>query len=92
MIPENPSPREYSYGPYEGFETRSQRRLQDDLGIDEAAAEAILHLRRQVIELQSHLRQLEAELNAQYASQHVRLARYQEVFYEAVWTELEIRE
>ena len=92
MIPKNPSPRDYSYGPYEDFETRSQRRLQNDLGIDEAAAEAILHLRRQVIELQSHLRQLEAELNSQYASQHVRLARYQEVYYEAVWTELEIRE
>ena len=92
MNPENPSPRKYSYGPYEGFETRSQRRVQDDLGIEEAAAEAILHLRRQVIELQSHLRQLEAELSAQYAGQHVRLARYQEVYYEAVWTELEIRE
>ena len=89
---DNTSPKKYWYSPYEGYESRSQRRLQDDLGIDEAAAEAILHLRRQVIELQSHLRQLEAELSAQYASQHVRLARYQGVYYEAVWTELEIRE
>ncbi|HEY5574748.1 MAG TPA: hypothetical protein VIK64_17125 [Anaerolineales bacterium] len=30
------------YGPPEGFESRSQRRLQDDLGVDEAATEAIL--------------------------------------------------
>ena len=83
MIPENPSSKRYWYGPYEGYESRSQRRLQDDLGVDEAAAEAILRLRSQVIELQSHIRRLEAELTAQYASQHMRLARYREVYYEA---------
>ena len=92
MSSENPSPKRYFYGPYEGYESRSQRRLQNDLGVDEAAAEAILHLRRQVIELQSHLRQLEAELSAQRASQQMRLARYQEVYYEATWVELEFRE
>ena len=92
MIPENPSQKRYSYSPHEGYETRSQRRLQSDLGIDEAAAEAILHLRRQVIELQSHLRQLEAELAAQVASQQLRLARYREIYYEATWIELEFQE
>jgi hypothetical protein len=92
MIPENTSPKRYWYGPYEGSETRSQRRLQDDLGVDEAAAEVILHLRRQVIELQSHIRRLEAELSTQYASQHMRLARYREVYYEAAWIELEFQE
>ncbi|MBE0698971.1 MAG: hypothetical protein IH586_18795 [Anaerolineaceae bacterium] len=51
----------------EGYEKRSQRRLQTDLVVDVAAAEAILHLRSQVIELQSHLRQLESELIAEYA-------------------------
>ena len=61
MIPENTSSKRYWYGPYEGYEMRSQRRLQDDLGVDEAAVEAILRLRRQVIELQSHIRRLEAE-------------------------------
>ncbi len=66
--------------------------MQDDLGIDEAAAEAILHLRSQVIELQSHLRQLEAELAAQNASQHMRLVRYREVYFEATWIEMEIQE
>ena len=92
MIPENPSPKRYSYVPHAGYESRSQRRLQNDLGVDEAAAEAILHLRSQVVELQSHLRQLEAELSAQRASQQMRLARYQEVYYEATWVELEFHE
>ncbi len=89
MFPEKPSPKRYWYGPYEGYESRSQRRLLDDLGVDEASAEAILRLRRQVIELQSHIRWLEAELTAQYESQHMRLARYREVYYEATWIELE---
>ena len=92
MSSENPSPKRYFYGPYEGYESRSQRRLQNDLGVDEAAAEAILHLRKQVIELQSHLRQLEAELTAQHASQQVRLARFRETYYEATWIELEFQE
>ena len=89
MIPENPPPPKYWYGLYEGYESRSQRRLQEDLGVDEAAAEAILHLRRQVVELQSHVRQLEAELSAHYDSQQLRLTRYRETYYEATWIELE---
>jgi hypothetical protein len=44
------------------------------------------------IELQSHIRQLEAELTAQDASQQIRLARYREVYYEAAWIELEFQE
>jgi hypothetical protein len=89
MIPENTSPKRYWYGPYEGYESRSQRRLQDDLGVDEAAAEAILSLRSQVIELQSHIRRLEAELSAQHANQQLRLTRYREVYFEATWIEME---
>jgi hypothetical protein len=92
MIPENPSPKKYWYGTYEGYELRCQRRLRKDLGVDEVAAEAILHLRRQVVELQSHIRQLEAELIAQQTSQQLRLTRYREVYYEATWMELEIKE
>ena len=92
MISENTSRKSYWYGPYEGYESRCQRRLQDDLGVDEAAAETILRLRSQVIELQSHIRQLEAELTTQVASQQLRLARYREVYYEATWVELEIQE
>ncbi len=87
---ENTSKKRYWYKPYEGYEMRSQRRLQNDLGVDEAAAETILHLRDQVIELQSHIRQLEAELTTQVASQHLRLALYQEVYYEATWIELDL--
>jgi hypothetical protein len=92
MIPENPSSTRYRYGLYEGFETRSQHRLRDDLGLDESAAEAILRLRNQVIELQSQVRQMETELRLQAAGQQIRLAPYREVYYEAVWIELEILE
>ena len=92
MIPENPSTKRYRYGLYEGFETRSQRRLRDDLGLDESTAEAILRLRSQVIELQSQVRQMEAELRLQAASQQIRLAPFREVYYEATWIELEILE
>ena len=92
MIPENPPPKKYWYGPYQGYESRSQRRLKNDLGVDEAATDAILHLRRQVVELQSHIRQLEAELTAHVDSQQMRLARYREVYYEATWIEVEIQE
>jgi hypothetical protein len=92
MIPENPPPKKYWFGPYEGYESRSQQRLKNDLGVDAAAAETILHLRSQVIELQSRVRQLEAELTAQVASQHLRLVRYREIYFEAAWIELEIQE
>ncbi len=92
MNPENHSQERYWYGPYEGYESRCQRRLQEDLGVDEAAAETILRLRTQVLELQARNRLLEAELSAQVASQQLRLARYREVYYEATWIELEIQE
>jgi hypothetical protein len=92
MASENTSPKRYWYGPSEGYESRSQRRLKQDLGVDEAAAEAILRLRNQVIELQAQVRRLEAELTAQYASQQSRLAHYREVYYEATWIELEFQE
>jgi hypothetical protein len=88
MIPENPSPKRYWFGPYEGYESRSRRRLLDDLGVDTTTAEAILRLRGQVIELQAHIRRLETELNAQYDSQHMRLAPYREIYFEATWIEL----
>ena len=92
MTPENPSAKQVRFGRSEGYESRSQRRLRDDLVINEAAAETILHMRRQVIELQSHIRQLEAELSAQYAGQHIRLTHYREDYYEATWIEVEFQE
>ena len=78
MTPENTSRKRYWYGQYEGYELRSQHRLQKDLGIDEAAAETILHLRSQVMELQDQIRALEVELGAQHASQQIRLAPYRD--------------
>jgi hypothetical protein len=92
MSPANPPLKRYSYAPYEGYESRSQRRLHDDLGADKAAAEAILHLRRQVIELQSQLRQMQAELNTLRACHEMRLASTREVFYEATWIELDFQD
>lgn len=56
------------------------------------AAETILRLRNHVLESQSRIRLLEAELTVQTASQQLRLARYQEVYYKAAWIELEIQE
>ncbi|MGB8212546.1 MAG: hypothetical protein WCE68_03200 [Anaerolineales bacterium] len=91
MTPKKKSQNRYKYAPSEGYESRSQRRLQNDLGIDEGAAEAILHLRSQVVELQTIIRQLETELADQNASQHMRLARYREDYYEATWIETEIQ-
>lgn len=92
MDHENSSPISYWYGLSEGYEVRCQRRLQNDLDVDEVGAEVILHLRSQVIELQSHIRQLEAELAEKGASQHLHLAHYRDVFFEATWIELEIQE
>ena len=89
MIPGNPPSKKYWYGTYEGYELRCERRLQNDLGVDGAAAEAILHLRHQVVELQAHIRQLEAELAVQNDSQQSRLARYRKVYFEATWIELD---
>jgi hypothetical protein len=90
MIPEKPSSKKYWFGTYEGYESRSQRRLQKDLGVDEAAAETILYLRSQVVGLQSHIHQLEAELTAHYDSQQLRFSHYRKVYYEATWIELEM--
>jgi hypothetical protein len=92
MIPENTNEKKYWYRRYEGYESRIQRRLKNDLGIDEAAADTILHLRNQIIELQSRLRQLEAELASQHENQNVRLVHSREVYYEAVWVELDLQE
>jgi hypothetical protein len=92
MMPEDSTRTIYWYGPYEGSAARCQRRLQAALGVNETAAEAIVRLRNQVLELQSQLRHLEADLATQQASQAMRLGRSQEVVYEATWIELEFRE
>lgn len=79
----------FRYDQDEGYESRCQRRLLNDLGVDEAAAETILRLRSQVIELQAQIRQLETILSALDANQQTRLAAFREVYHEATWIELE---
>jgi len=92
MTHENITKKNYRYGHYEGYELRIQRRLKNDLGVDGAAADAILHLRNQIIELQLRLHQLEIELTSQHENKNVRPDRYHEVYYEAVWVELDVKE
>jgi hypothetical protein len=89
MNPKNNSRKRYWYGPSEGFETRYRRRLQADLGVDQTTAETILRLHNQVMELQGQILRLESQLSTHHASQQMRVSRYQEVYDEATWIELE---
>lgn len=92
MTTEKSSTKRYWYARHEGYESRSQQRLQNDLGVNQAAAESILHLRSQVLELKEQIRQLEVELAAHAGSQDIRLARYRDFYFEATWIELEFPE
>ena len=92
MISENKNPKRYFYSHYAGFDSRSQRRLRFDLGFNLAAAESILHLRCQVLELKNRLHQMEIELADQMDSQQMRLVPYQEIYDEAIWISLVERE
>jgi len=89
MIPDDSTPKRVWYVTHAGYELRCQRRLHNDLGINLAAAEMILHLRKQVIEHQARIRQLEAELENQAARLRIHLDSYREVYYETTWVELE---
>lgn len=92
MNPENESKKRFWYGPYEGYESRCKRRIQNDLGVNESATELIISLRSQVVELQAQIHQLGVELSTQVDSQRSRLANYQEGYFEATWIELEFKE
>ena len=70
MSADNLAPTRYWYIPRQGFEARIRHRLQTDLGLEDAAADAILCLRTQVLELQAQLHVLEVELAAQTAGQN----------------------
>lgn len=52
------------------------RRLRYSLGLDLPAVEVVLHLRRQVVELQKHLAQMEMEMEQR---ERVRLSEIQEL-------------
>jgi hypothetical protein len=67
---------------------RSARRLRRDLGVNGAGVEVILHLRGQVLSLQAHVRELEAELARHSTWHHARLAQYRDKYYEASWLEI----
>lgn len=92
MNPQDSSPNRFWYGQFEGYESRCQKRLKENLGIEQDAAELILNLRRQVVALQSHIYELETELVDLKASLLLRLANNRDVFFEATWIEVEFQE
>ena len=91
MTADHPAFTRYWYIPHQGYEARSRRRLQINLGIDPEVAESILRMRSQVLELQARLRRLEVELAVQIASQNLRLAHCREDYFDADWIEVEYR-
>jgi len=92
MNPHDSSPDRFWYGQFDGYESRCQKRLKEDLGLEQDAAELILSLRRQMVALQSHIHELETELVDLKASQLLRLANNRDIFYEATWIEVEFQE
>ena len=88
--PRNPS-RMTRYLPSEQAEylERCRRRLREELGVNPGAVEVILHLRRQILDLQSRLQALEAELETRNAGRSLRIAEYQQWYYEAAWVQEE---
>ena len=79
------------FGPFEGYQLRIQRRIQIDLGVSAPAAEVIMNLRNQVVELQAQIHQIELELAVQNENQNLRLVDNQQIFLEASWIELEMQ-
>jgi hypothetical protein len=69
-------------------EHRYRRRLKETLGINPAGIEVILRLRSQVVELQTRVHRLEAELAIRRAGQDTHLVQYREACYEASWYEV----
>ena len=92
MIPENRSTKQYRYGHSEGYAARSQRRLQDDLGVDEAAAERSCTCAGKCLNYRQPFTSWKPSWPPISASQQMRLARYREVYFEATWIEVETEE
>jgi hypothetical protein len=72
-------------GEAEEARQRRARRLAEDLGVNAAGVQVILHLRGQVVALQARLAQLEGELRIERARSARHLARYRREYYEATW-------
>jgi len=67
---------------------RCARRLRDELGVNAAGVEVIVHMRRQLLEMLSQLAELEAQLSQQRLRRGARLARYRELYIDALYDEL----
>ena len=69
-------------------EPSERRRMREVLGINAAGIEVVLRLRRQMIDLQARVRQLETELAMWEAGQHTRLLQHRTTCFEASWQEM----
>jgi hypothetical protein len=86
-VPPEPQVSRVAWNPCES-ERLYRRRLREVLGINAAGVEVMLHLRNQVIALQTRVRQLEAELAEREAGQNRRLTWHREAYFEASWQEM----
>jgi hypothetical protein len=69
----------------EEYEQRCRRRITEELGVNPADVEIILHLRRQVVSLQNQIRELQAELEYSQGSRMERVSVYRRETIEAIW-------
>ena len=67
---------------------RCARRLRDELGVNAAGVEVIVHMRQQMLDMLSQLAELEAHLSQQRLRRGSRLERYREAYFEALFEEL----
>jgi len=72
----------------DSYEFRCSRRL-EELGVNQAGTEVILHMRKQIQHLQERVNQLEIELAARYAGRQARLSVYRQYQIEAAWFDFE---
>jgi hypothetical protein len=70
-------------------EERCRQRLQETFGVNRAGVDMILRLRRQVLALQNHVRDLEVQLTSlEDCYRNSLLTRYRETFVETSWRDL----
>lgn len=77
------------YYPPDDYEDRCRKRLQKELGVNSAGADVILHMRRQILEMQERIRQMEAELISYRLRKETLLGHYQIEYYEAYWRDID---